>query len=463
MFYSTNLPIAASFFCKVCYLSFLVLPYTANAAELSLSQVQQLAIENDPWLAGNRLQEQALIASSDAAATLPDPLISVGLANLPTDTFRFNQEPMTQFKVGLSQQLSRGDSLSLKRQQMRQQAAQHPYLRQDRQAKIKVMVAELWLTMVSTQQRIKIIEQSRPLFLQLVEIVEAHYSSAQGSTRQQDIVNAQLELARLEDRLSASIADRATNLAKLSQWLYTGVQLNSQWIDMDMPDYNRAWPSLPTLEPAIEHLLRQQDRSALAQRLAQHPAILAIEQQIKVSRSAIQIAQQQYQPQWAVNASYALRDNDPLGNDRADFFSIGVSVDIPFFTAQKQDKALLASRLQAESVKTDKLLALRSLLAQLQSTWQTFDSINQRIEHYETKILPQMAEQSEAALTAYTTDDGNFSDVMRANIAQLNTELELIQLHTAHALSLVQLDYYFNDAAASTDRINNAQNRGEQP
>ena len=53
--------------------------------------------------------------------------------NLPTDGFAFDQEGMTQFKVGLSQQFSRGDSLALQQQALKQSVEQYPWLRADRQ------------------------------------------------------------------------------------------------------------------------------------------------------------------------------------------------------------------------------------------------------------------------------------------------------------------------------------------
>lgn len=440
-------------------LSILLLVSTPNWAELSLQQTLRIAVQNDPWLAGNNLQEQAMLANSDAAATLADPVVSIGIANLPTDGFSFNQEPMTQLKIGVTQQFSRGNSLALKKQQLLEQAGQYPYLRQDRQAKIKVSVAELWLTIFTTQQRILVIEKSRPLFAQLVDIAQAHYSSAQGTTRQQDIVNAQVQLARLEDRLSALKTQRDTQLAKLDQWLYSGDELNAQWQDSDITDFPKIWPTLPAIEPAVTALLQPQQRAKLAQYLAQHPAVLAIEQQIKSANSAVQLAEQQYQPQWGINASYAYRDNDPIGNNRADFLSIGLSVDVPLFTTQKQDKTLQASRLQTEAIKTEKWLALRSLLSQLLATWQNIESLHGRIQHYSVQIMPQMAEQSEAALTAYTTDDGNFSDVMRIDIAQLDIELEYIELQNQHAIRLMQLQYFVHNKSQQLNRTT----FGEQP
>jgi hypothetical protein len=43
------------------------------------------------------------VAAGRAAEALPDPVLRLGAANLPTDSFAFNQEAMTQFQVGLSQ------------------------------------------------------------------------------------------------------------------------------------------------------------------------------------------------------------------------------------------------------------------------------------------------------------------------------------------------------------------------
>jgi outer membrane protein TolC len=428
---------------NITVLSSCILFNSASQAELSLQQAQQLALQNDPWLVGNKLQEQAIIANSVASSTFADPMVSLGFANLPTDGFRFNQEPMTQFKIGVSQQFPRGDSLALQKEQLVQMAAQYPQLRYERQAKLKVMVSKLWFDAFTTEQRIQLVEHSRPLFSQLVDIVEASYSTVQGSTTQQDVVRAQVELARLDDRLAALLAERDTSLAELSQWLQDELEPNLVPTANSGRTLPQSWPIQAMLDSSVINLLQQQDLRSLSQILAQHPALMAIEQQIKSSQSAVNLAEQKYQPQWGVNASYAYRDNDPLGNTRADFFSIGVTVDVPFFTANKQDKEVEASRLQAESIKTDKQLLLRQLLAQMLSTWRTLDSLNQRIEHYLQKILPQMAEQSEAALNAYTSDEGDFSEVMRARIAQLNTELDVIKLQNEQAKSRIQLDYFF--------------------
>lgn len=80
-----------------------------KAEPLALNQVIDYALTHEPWLQANKYQQQAIEAQSIAVGTLPDPVLTVGLMNLPTDGFAFDQEGMTQFKVGLSQQFSRGE------------------------------------------------------------------------------------------------------------------------------------------------------------------------------------------------------------------------------------------------------------------------------------------------------------------------------------------------------------------
>ncbi|MBT6035981.1 MAG: transporter, partial [Kordiimonadaceae bacterium] len=51
---------------------------------LYIEQAVRLAQQNDPWIDGNRHMQDALKSRSIAAGSLPDPQVSLGLANLPT-------------------------------------------------------------------------------------------------------------------------------------------------------------------------------------------------------------------------------------------------------------------------------------------------------------------------------------------------------------------------------------------
>ena len=425
------------------------LPFAAFAS-ITMQDSVNIAIQHDPWLAGNQLQERALRETGKGANVLPDPMLSMGLLNLPSDGFAFDQEPMTQMKVGIAQTFPRGDSLAIKQQQLNFQADQHPFQREDRKAKIRVTVSQLWLDALKADLTIRLIERDRGLFEQLVDIVKASYSSAQGNTRQQDVISAQLELARLDDRLTAVNSQRDTALTNLSEWLSPEAQgeVTATFAE------NIPMPTLPELTDNIQLLLQRSDNMGLIQLLTQHPAILAIEQSAKAGDTAVKLAKQKYKPQWGVNASYAYRDDDPLGKSRADFFSIGITVDIPIFGYAQQDSEVAASRLTAQAIETDRRLLQQRMLARMLSLYQQEVRFDQREEGFQTSILPQIQEQADAALSAYTTDDGDFSEVMRARIGQLSAQIDLISIQIEKLKTHMQLGYFF---AGHT----NSYNKGE--
>ncbi|WP_342806507.1 TolC family protein [Alteromonas sp. M12] len=428
----------------------------AAERQLTLHDAVQLAIDNDPWQSGNQLKRQALESQSYAADTLPDPVLSMGLLNLPTNGFAFDQEAMTQLKVGIAQQFPRGDSRGIRKRQLQQLAAKHPFLAQDRSAQIAVTVSQLWLDGYGAQQSIQLLKQESRLFEQLAQTVESQYASGQKRTRQEDVIRANLELARLQDRLTQLQSDKETATAALYQWIanehfdQSNVSAFDFALNQAVSNQAETNQAETAMFPAMtEFVSAPFDRQRYGQLLGKHPAVLAVQQTILAGQVGVELAQQKYQPQWGVNASYAMRADDQAGQSRADFFSVGVSVDLPLFTHQRQDKAVQAAKYQAESLKTEKRLLLRNMLAQLESLLSQRQRLADRLANYDTSILPQMHEQAEAELTAYTSNNGDFGEVMRARIAELNSRLERILIATKKQKVNAHLQYFLVQAKPS--------------
>lgn len=407
----------------------------AHSNELSLEHTLDYALNNEPWLVANKYQQAAIHAQSVAAGTLPDPVLTVGLMNFPTDGFAFDQEGMTQFKVGVSQMFSRGDSLELKQKAMAQAAQQHPWLRSERVAQVKAIVIEAWLNAYRAQKSIALIEQDKSLFTQLIDITESSYSSAMGSTRQQDIILAQLEFTRLEDKLVMLEMQVESAKKRLSQWL--PMSMLTQSISSTRRDIT---PLVHFSQLSFEQLM------AL---LMAHPAIVAIDKVAAAKHTEIAVAKQSYKPQLGVNMGYGYRDGTPAGDSRADLLSIGMSIDLPFFTDNRQDQHVNAAIAMAESVKTEKLIAVNKLKGMYFKEYSQLARLQQRDALYQTKLLPQMAEQAQATLNAYTRDDGDFFEVMRARISELNAKIDALNIQIDQQIIIARLNYY----ASSKDAV----------
>ncbi|MDI3326195.1 TolC family protein [Pontibacterium granulatum] len=413
-------------------------------APLTLEKALSFAIENDAWLSGSRYVQQATEAMSESAYQLPDPKFSVALANLPTDTLDFDQEAMTQLVFGVSQKYPRGDTRRLKRQQLQQQSERQPFMRQERKAKLKLTITQLWLDAYLARQSVSLIEQDLALFDQLVDISLASYSTVMGRTRQQDLIKAQLEKTRIEDRLTKLRLMQEMKEQKLLEWLTPSLT------DYSVQDNNFSVyaPELPQLNSKYAAASKGDSfsKSELANHLVRHPSVRKLDKSIDAAGTSVKLAKQKYKPEWGVSASYGYRGDDLSGRDRADLFSAGVTVSMPLFSSVKQDKEVEAAIASQEKLKTDRSLMLKKMLAGFHSARTQLERLDQRQQLYQNKLLPQAGQQAQAALNAYESDTGSFTEVVRTRIAELNARIDYLEIKVKQQKQIAQLNYFLTSS-----------------
>ena len=142
-----------------------------------------------------------------------------------------------------------------------------------------------------------------------------------------------------------------------------------------------------------------------------------------------------------------------MGDDRADFFSVGVAFDLPLFTSKRQDKQVQSAIASSAALRTEKWLALRSMMASFETQRSRLQRLQQRRELYQSRLLQEMEEQAEASLMAYTHDDGDFSEVVRARIAELNARVEALDIEVDRLQAISQLNYFFAGELSSAEGV----------
>lgn len=405
---------------------------TVMAAEYSLAKAIKKAQENDPWLEGSRFRQKSLEALSVQAGSLPDPTVSLGLGNININNADAMGKGVNNYNVGISQMFSRGNSLSLQREQLNTLSQMQPLVREDRNANTAVTVSHLWLEILRSQQTIRLIEQDRSLFEHLVDIVQSSYATASGRTRQQDLVRAQLELTRLEDRLTMLRQNQENQLALLAEWL-------GDYSDLSIDTAESLPLSLGSLSIGSFAKNDGKENRDLIEALIAHPKVTSIDRKIKAGESGVRLAKQSYKPQWGLNANYMASTKD---DDQPDVMSVGISFDLPLFTGKKQDKQVQAAIADNEEVKTERALALRQLRAGFEAAKSNYLRLIERKELFDTRLLKEMSEQAEASLTAYTNDDGDFAEVVRARITELNAKIESLNIDVETQKAIAQINYF---------------------
>lgn len=412
---------------------------------ITLQEAIERAVTNDPWADGNNQKYRATLAKSSAAGTMADPVVSLGMMNVPVDSLEFDQEAMTQLKVGVSQMFPRGDTLTIKQAKLATSAQKFPLMQEDRKARLTAQVTNIWLDIYLAQKTINLITRDKALFEQTADVARASYSSAVGKTRQQDVIRSQLELIQLDDRLTVEYQNLETSIAQLNEWLHLFPDdLYSNEINFETQINTMEVTSiLPTILLQNSGLFQSETlpRNTLAKLVSNHPTVRLIDINRIVALKDVAIANQQYKPQWGLNASYAYRDDIPNGDSRSDFFSIGISFDVPLFTHNRQEKLVSAAALEAESIKTDKLMLTKSLISQIEKEHRNLKRLTQRQQLYATQLITQSHEQAEASLTAYTNDDGDFAEVIRARIAELNTQIAALKIDINLLKTTARINY----------------------
>ncbi|MBJ7539912.1 TolC family protein [Marinomonas transparens] len=415
-----------------------LLPLVANAEALNLEQAVDKAVSQDNWLISSQLKENSIRALSQGMTVLPDPKINVGLLNMPIDSFDFNQEAMTQFNVSISQMFPAGDTLRLTGEKYAAQGDQMPLMRDNRRAMLAMEVSNLWLTAYSYEESIKLVKQNRTLFEQLHEVVESSYSSAYGRAKQQDLVRSELELIKLDHRLTQLSQAKENALKKLSQYILP-TMADQNTADQDITLKTTGEPIMVTPSNILSSL--SSNSLALAARLRLHPLVRIVDVQSNAAQIDKSIAEQKYKPEWGVTLGYGYRGDDLSGKDRADLASIAVSVSVPIFSSSRQDAQVKAASLQVESFLSEKQLVLNELMAKYRVLTSDITLLDQRIRLYKTKLLPSYRESAQAMLNAYTSNDGVFSDVVQARIATLNAHVELLNIRIERFKRLAELNY----------------------
>ncbi|MEO1246810.1 MAG: TolC family protein [Pseudomonadota bacterium] len=392
----------------------------AEPAPLSLVEAERLALEDEPGANALTERARALEAAADAAGALPEPQLKVALNNFPVESGGFSTEGMTSASLGLRQTFPPGASRRLRSEELDWRAAAKYEAAGARRRAVLMATRKAWLALYYWQQAGVQVRESRPFFEELSSVTRSLYSV--GRKSQQDVLRAELELSRLDDRLITIEQQQAAARARFAQWVGRAA---SRPLAERLPE----WEAVPTL-------------SDLAERLPLHAIVKSADAEIASRASAVDVATERRKPGWALDVGYAYREGSlPAGTPRSDFLSIGVTFGLPFTRKRSIDSNLQAALSERSAAASARQQLLRELNAELAAEHVRFTQSSRRVALYERQILAGAREHASAALDAYQSDTADFADVMRAYIDDLQTRTDYIELKVTRAESYSALAY----------------------
>lgn len=385
-----------------------------DSTPLRLDEAAELAIRHQPQLLAQQAAVAALQEGVPAAGELPDPKLRFGVVSLPVDTFDFTQEPMTQAVVGVSQMIPGGDKRRLAMARSEREAAQGSESLAALERRVVRDARLAWLDLYWPTIASDLVRQVETEYQRQVEWSEVAYQT--GKLTQEETLALRGMLESTRDRLAELARQQARARASLARWVGGAAAR-----PLHAPPAADPPPPLPRLVEA----------------LGRHPELTTLDETIQLAQAEVKLAKEAYKPDWSVDLGYGLR-----GGDRPDFVSVVVGVDLPVFTANRQDRRLaarLAGAERAAQLRSDREQALRAELEAAYADWQAADA---RVRHYEQEILPLAARRVESALAAYGSDRASFGRVLEARRAEAEARLQWHTLQVARTRARIQISYF---------------------
>ncbi|ADM10801.1 heavy metal RND efflux outer membrane protein, CzcC family protein [Parvularcula bermudensis HTCC2503] len=355
-------------------------------------------LRDHPALQSLKWETEAVGAEGRAALGLPDPVVSLGINNLPVEDPAFDRFLPTHKAIGVRQDIPNLKSRRAGAAMSDGEAARLELMAEQRFAALRARL----ITALADRRRI--IEQQNVLEAQaealdaLTETVEADLAAGRAVAFRL----AQVDVERVD--LSRRRADLAAEMAAVEAAL----------IDLvgDVPQTD-----LPPIEP----------QQWIGEASAFHAVRLA-DAGIDIAAAGTMRAEAAYWPNWGVGLTYQQREEGsglPGEIFRGDdWVSAQVTFTVPLWQRNNQDPKLRAAKAREAAARSDLATAARMA----QAAWSRLDAARvaaeDSVDLLEAKIAG-LAEQARAARADYEAGYGTYSSVIDAELAALELRSQL--------------------------------------
>lgn len=375
------------------------------------------ALEKTPEIAASRANIEAALRRVTPAGTLPDPTFSFTYQN-DGRALSLGDAEGSFIGIMASQPLPWPGKLSLARAAAASQAQELSFGASGRTERaIEARVRSAWYDFVLAHALEHLLDHHFETAKQIEETVRQRYAA--GLSIQQDVLRAQIAVARLEEERISQNATITSSIAAIDR--LTGRRQDAP-IDphADLPE-PASIPDAAQVIPVV---------------MARSPELNAARQSIDSGNLGVQLARKSFLPDFTVSGGSMYRPGFEMGP----MWQVGVSVSLPTWIDRRQKNQLeeANARLQAKKADADVVaqqleLRTRERLAQLAAT----QSI---IALYRDRIVPLDELSLESALSGYTAGKAPFLTVLDALDTLYTDRTTLVQKTAVAAKWRVAID-----------------------
>ena len=396
-------------------------------------------IAANPSLASYRYDADLQKSLITVESAWSDPKLTMGVANLPVDTWKLNQEAMTGIWLTASQSIPLTSRNTYLGENARILAEVKSDLLEAETLQLIQNLTDAWYDLKFNQEAIERVERTIQNYEELIIIVQTQYQS--GQKNQSALFRLQTAKSKLRERKLDYIRNIESAKTKISLLLgrtFAGADLVRQDLDSSFSELNQ--------DTLTEKMLLSNPYLAISREKLQSAAV------------GKKIARASWWPDVSISAGYGYRQDSENGTERPDFFSLTAGFSLPVFGAKKQAKVVEASILRVNLAVADLKQTELHLKYILQNGIDEDKKLEDQLKIYNEEIIPQSQDALAAFIREFTS---GFADVNAVIMAQ-NDVLDAEQIRLSkiserrklrvHITSIAGLNEYLSESKHSDRR-----------
>ena len=357
------------------------------------------------------------------AGSLPDPMISVSLQNVPFNDVALNASPMTGVLISVSQVVPFPGKLG-----HREAYAEATAITAERDADlvralIALRVKEAYWRLSFAERAYEISSKSERVINSIANAAIARFSVAMAP--QQDALQAEVA----HSRLRANLERRRQEIVSARRALNGAVGR--------APDAAFGKTEAPPRPPP------KLDFDRLSQAVArENPSVIAARARVNAADRAIDEARKDRLPDFQLGAGYRIRA-EAQGDmtHGADMFVLTLGMTLPVWLGSKQN-ARVRETVERHAEAEEHVAAVElDALTQLQQRLDTVERLEVELQLNDREILPQANQALDASITDYQFARVGFVSVLSNWQTELDAELGYLRLLTERAELLAAIEF----------------------
>ncbi len=392
----------------------------ARTTPLKLNELVEEALNKNPDILAAKSRWEVFKERPPQAGSLDDPMLGLGIVNLPTDTFNFRQEDMTMKEISVTQRLPYPGKRGLRSEvaQKEAEAALSDY----EEVKVKVSrdVKMAYYELFYVNKAIEVTEKNREILKLLNQITETKYSLGEGIHT--DVFKAQVELSKMIDELIMLNQNRRNLKSKLNTLLH-----RPPFAPLGDPEE----VSLEKFSADPEELVKAASEK--------RPSIQSVKRMVERNQASLKLAERDYYPDFDIKLAYGQRDDGPMGR-RADMVTGMVGLNIPLWYKTKQSRKVAESQKDIQAAK-DQLTAMTNEIRYLVSEKLTdIERAEKQIELLKTGIIPLATLSLDSAIASYRVNKVDFITMLDTQMTLFRYETQYYRLLTDYRKSIAEIE-----------------------